>query len=196
MPIAYHVYSNLGNGGPVNFSSPLLTTTDLSCVTGPLGVSTNSTFVVRAFDVTTGLEEANTVATVRVSIGSDGVENTGLPNAPHALIFSAVMGGGCLVGWAYAPTSGQGIPTGFCVYLTQGSSIAYHNAAATIPYVAGQLGYSCLIPGPFQAATYHAAVRSFNSVGTEGNPVTQSLSTGGSSVPYVMEPVQSVVAGP
>jgi len=194
MTIAYHVYGNRGDGGPVDLSSPLLTTTDLSCVIGPLGLSTDNTFLVRAFDTVTGLEEANTMATVRVSIGSDGVENTGLPNAPQALTLSAITGGGCLVGWVYAPMFGKGLPAGFRVYLSTGSSIDYGTVTATIPYVAGQLGYSCLVPGPLEPATYQVSVRSFNTVGTEGNNVTQSVSIDGSTVAYVMDPVQTVVA--
>lgn len=186
MPISYHIYSNKEDGGPVDFSTPLATTSNLSCVVGPLGLSSDNTFLVRAFDVATGLEESNTIASVRVSIGPDGAENTGLPNAPHALNLTSMIGGGCLIGWAYAPASGHGIPNGFHVYLKAGPAIDYGSVAATIPYVSGRLGYSCSIPGPLPLGTYQAAVRSFNAVGIEGNTVTLADLIGRSTVPYDM----------
>lgn len=195
MQINYHIYSNHGNGGPVDLSTPLVTTAELSCVFGPLGVATDNTFLVRAFDTATGLEEANTAATVRVVIGPDGVEKSGLPNAPHAVCLSSITGGGGLIGWAYAPAKGWGIPDGFHVYLTPGMTLDQVVPAATIPYVPGRLGYSCVIPGPLPPTTYLAAVRSFNAVGTEGNTMAISAVIGRSTVPYVMDPVQSAVVG-
>ena len=190
----YHIYSNHGTGGPVDLSTPLVTTSDLSCVIGPLNSSTDSTFLVRAFAVDTGLEEANTVACVRVAIGVDGSETSGLPNSPHALFLSSVPGGGCLVGWAFAPAMGSGMPVGFHVYLSN-TAIDYGLPLATIPYVAGRLGYSCLIPGPLSPATYRASVRSYNGTGTEQNIAVQAGTIGRSLVPYIMDQAQTVVIG-
>src|SRR5205085_892840 len=58
MALVYRVYSNGGTGGPVDFTSPVATTGGLTSTVGPLAPSTDTTFVVRAFDPATGLEEA------------------------------------------------------------------------------------------------------------------------------------------
>ena len=191
MTIKYHIYSNHGTGGAVDLTAPLVTTTDLSCVIGPLNTSTDNTFLVRAFQTETGLEEANTVASVRASIGPDGLENSGLPNAPHALNLSSVPGGGCLISWAYAPALGQGLPEGFRIYLKVGV-VDYNVPTATEPYVSGQLGYSSLVPGPLSPATYSVAVRSFNSAGIEINTAVRTGNIGRSIVPYIMDQIQTV----
>jgi hypothetical protein len=129
MAIVYRIYSNNDTGGLVDFSAPLASTTGLTYTFSPLGASTDTTFVVRAFDPEADLEEANTEALVRVVIGPDGAEVGGRPNPPHALSLTPSFGGGCRVSWAYAPAEQCGIPAGFHVYLTPVDSV--HNSIPT-----------------------------------------------------------------
>lgn len=189
MTIAYKIYGNDGAGGPVNDTTPLSTTTELTYALGPVPPSSDNIFLVRAFDTTTGLEEANTEAVVRLVIGSDGRDLTLLPNPPHAISVSDARDGGCRISWAYSPDWSSGFPSGFNVYMSAGNTIEVTSVSASVPYVSGVVGYSCLLPGPLSQATYTVLVRSFNAVGTESN--TQSLTTtlGLSQIPYVMDAV-------
>src|SRR5882757_4436380 len=106
MTIIYRVYSNGGMSGPIDYLTPVATTGALTYVSGPMPVASDTTFVVRAFDTLTNLEEANTDVRVRIVIGADGQDISGLPRAPHALSISPAVGGGCRVSWAFAPASG------------------------------------------------------------------------------------------
>src|SRR4051794_27957993 len=111
MPISYRIYSNHGTGGPVDYSAPVATTTASTYSIGSLGVSTDNTFVVRAHDAGTGLEQAGSEAQARVVVGAAGADLSGLPNAPHSLGLSPDAGGGARVSWAYAPGDPWGTPT-------------------------------------------------------------------------------------
>src|SRR5262249_5934685 len=137
----------------------------LSFVAGPVGPGTDTTFVVRAFDTASGLEEANTRASVRVLTGPDGNDVGAPPNPPHALSVAAVSGGACRVSWAYAPSDVCGTPAGFHVYLTQGTPTGPPPPAATVAYAPGRVGYSVVLPGPYQPAVYTATVCGFNAAG-------------------------------
>ena len=191
MTITYRIYSNNGNGGPVDFSTPLATTTELTYTIGPLGVSTDSSFVVRAYDPASGFEEANTDAQVRVVLGADGTDLSQLPNPPHALVLSPAANGGCRVSWAYAPANWYGTPTAFSVFLTQGNAVDYSAPAASVAFSQGVIGYSCMLPGPFALSTYTVAVRSFNATGVETN--TEAItSVFGLPAPFAMDPVLAI----
>ncbi len=194
MTIAYRVYTNQGTGGPVDYSAPVASTGVPTYTAGPLGLSTDNTFVVRAYDPDTGLEQAGSEALVRVVIGADGSDLSGLPNAPHALVLSPAARGGAKVSWAYAPAEGWGAPTGFDVFLTQGPGppVYASSPAGTAPYTPGQVGYSCGLPGPYALSTYTAAVRSFNAAGIEGNTVTVTCPLG-LPAPFAMEAVQVTI---
>ena len=117
MTINYQIYSNGGSGGAVDYSTPVATTSALSAVLDRSSPSSDNTFVVRALDTTSGLEEANTTVSVRIVIGADGSDVTALPASPHAVALAAVGAGSCRVSWAYVPVAGYGTPTGFNVYL-------------------------------------------------------------------------------
>lgn len=195
MTTSYRIYSNHGTGGPVDFSSPVATTSDPAYDSGPLGVSTDTTFVVRAYDLGTGLEQAGSEARARVVVGPDGSDLSGLPNAPHALVLSPSQGGGGRVSWAYAPAEGFGPPTGFRVFLGPGPVVDYSSPAATVPYTRGRVGYSCVLPGPPTLTACTAAVRSCNAAGAEGNSntVTGVL---GLPAPFAMEAVRATIGPP
>jgi hypothetical protein len=189
MAIAYHVYSNHGTGGPVDDSSPIVTTTDLTCVVGPLAPSSDTTFLVRAYDTSTGLEEANTEASVRVVLGPDGTDRSGVPDPPHAVSLVPTAGGGCAVRWAYNPSLASRRATGFLVYVTQGGAVDYSTPAATVAFTPGRAGYSVALPGPYTPSQYTAAVRAFNDTGTETNALFVTAFLGTPAADFVMDPI-------
>ena len=133
MGISYNIYANDGLGGAVNYAAPLASTTSISFTTGSLPRSSDTTFAVRAMDTTTGLEEANTEARVRVVLDGNGLDISARPNAPRALMARASAGGGCLATWGYNPVGQAGAPTGFLVYLTPGATANYSTPATTVP---------------------------------------------------------------
>jgi hypothetical protein len=189
MAIAYRIYSNGGSGGPVDYSAPVASTAGLTYTTGQLGLSTDTTFVVRAYDTVAGLEEANTDACVRVVVSAQGVDASGLPNPPHALSLSPVPQGGCRLSWAYAPAAPAGVPTGFRVYLTRGNAVDFGSPVATASYTPGKVGYSVTLAGPLDVSIYTAAVSSVNATGEGGASGAVSCALGLPAVPFVMDPV-------
>jgi hypothetical protein len=189
MVTAYRIYGNDGLGGPVNDASPVAATTDLAIILGPLQPSTDTVYLVRAYDTTTGLEEANTEAMVRLLIGPNGLDHTGLPNPPHALAVSDAQGGGCRICWAYSPDWSSGLASGFNIYMSAGNVADTTSAVSVVPYLAGIVGYSCLLPGPFTRTIYTILVRSFNTLGTETNSRSLTATVGLSQAIYLMDPV-------
>jgi hypothetical protein len=189
MSIIYNIYSNRGKGGAVDYSALLASTPGLSFDPGPLTTPGDYTFAVRACDTTTGLEDANTDARVHVVLDADGNDVTGLPGPPHAVFPSAGPGGSCRVCWAYRPSSHYGIPDGFQVVVARDDGAANSTSTATVPYSQRRVGYSCVLPGPFEYATYAVTVQSFNTVGQETNPPSVTISLGQSEEPLQMDPV-------
>lgn len=187
----YNIYSNDGTGGPIDYNSPIGSTTNLSVAIGPLAAPSDNRFAVRTFDPSTGLQEANTAACVRILIDRDGTDITSRPNPPHALVVRPIAGGGCRVAWAYSPAGQGGAPVGFYVYLTPGNTASYTTSAATVAYLAGATGYSCDLSGLAAGSTYTIAVRSYNDTAIEDNTtVLAQVQTGAATA----NPVDSLTA--
>jgi hypothetical protein len=189
MNISYNIYSNSGSGGPVDYSSPIARTSSLSSEQGSLAAPGDYTFAVRACDVATGLEEANTDARVRIMIDATGRDVSGIPGAPHALALSPSAGDGCRICWAYWPSPDLGTPDDFLVFVTPAGSASSSTPAASVAYVPGQNGYSCDLPGPFPFGTYTASVRSCNASGLDLAAQTITGVIGQASQPLLMDPV-------
>lgn len=169
MGIAYHVYVNDGLGGLVNYGAPLATTISPGYVTGPLPMSSDTTFAVRAFDPATGLEEANTEARVRIILDGSGQDVSARPNPPTALMVRATALGSCLASWGYSPVGQAGAPTQFLVYLTQGSMASYVNPALIVPYSPNLNRFACTLTGLADGVVYTVAVRAAGPMTTDGN---------------------------
>jgi hypothetical protein len=189
MAIVYNIYANDGVGGPVNYTTPISTTTSLSYVTGMLPAGSDTTFAVRAKDTASNLEEANTDARVRVALDTNGNDIGGRPNPPHALVLSTAAGGGCLVSWAYFQGVGSATPVGFQVFLSEDPSALYRSTASTVPYVYGQVGYTCRLSGPYVLSTYSASVRAYNAAGSDGNAIVVGAVVGVPTSPVMMEAI-------
>src|SRR5689334_18682419 len=113
MNIVYRLYGNDGQGGPIDYSTPLAETAGLTFAAQPLALSSDNQFAVRAMDADTGCEEANTDARVRIIIDANGQDVSARPNAPHALFARPLVGGTCCLTWGYNSRGQAGIPAGF-----------------------------------------------------------------------------------
>lgn len=155
MAISYHIYANDGRGGEVAYDSPIATTTAPTYTVGPLVAPSDNSFAVRAFDATSGIEEANTDARVRVVIDASGNDVTSRPNAVNGLSARPTAGGTCRVAWGYDATGQGGPPSGFEVALTPSTA----SPAATVAYLPGVAGYGCTLSGLAGDTSYTIAVR-------------------------------------
>lgn len=189
MAIVYRIYSNGGTAGPVDYSTPIGTTGGLSFTIGPVGISTDTRYAVRAFDNVTGLEEANTDAVVRLVIGANGADLSARPNPPHAVTTSPAGGGSCRVRWAYAPAAPYGVPSGFHVSIQSSAAAGPPALAATVAYRGGVLGYSAVLPGPFGPANYTATVAAFNASGESLGVTETATLPGPPATAYDLGPV-------
>jgi hypothetical protein len=192
MAIVYRVYTNGRAGGPVDYSTPIASTSSLSYSAGPLSPSSDTTFAIRAFDTTTGIEESNSDAQVRLILDENGVDVSARPNPAHALSLSRASGGACRVSWAYAPND-QFTADAFNVYIANSASSVVSPPAATIPYVPGRIGYSCVLPGPYAYGNYTVTVHSVNSAGEDAGTVSIAGAAGISASTYSMEDIAIVL---
>lgn len=120
---------------------------------------------------------------MRLIVDPSGQDASARPNAPSALAARAVAAGGCLLSWSYRPAGQGGWPTVFNVFLTAGASANYAVVAATVPFVQGQLAYSCQLAGLMDGSTYTAAVRASNGTAAETNTSAVASVTGDSTPP-------------
>jgi hypothetical protein len=156
MAISYHIYANDGQGGEVDYATPIATTTAFTFTVGPLVAPSDNTFAVRAFDTTSGIEEANTDARVRVVIDPVGNDVSARPNPVNGLSARRTAGGTCWVSWGYDATGQGGPPTRFDVTRTTGPS----SPVASVAYLPGVAGYGCSLSGLVPTNAYAIAVQS------------------------------------
>ena len=170
MATQYKVYKNDGSGGPVDYSTPIATTSSLSYVGSALALSSDTTFAVRTYDTVSGLEDANTDCRVRIVVDGSGNDVTNRPNAPIGVTVRLLAAGAIRVEWAYGAAGQAGAPTQFKVWATLGGSVNYAAAPnATVAYQAGRLQYSATVPGLTGGSLYSIGVRSSNASGDETN---------------------------
>jgi len=202
--LGYNIYSN-GGFGPINYSTPIATTTRLTWTSGPLLYPADWKFGVRAFD---GYgEEQNLDCAVEIILDSGGNDITQRPAAPVGLRAFALAGGAIRAEWSYPFSTALALPTAFHVYLTPdtagvlapvtpvrssrhgkrpaggqvwrgsiGTSLGYQQPAATVLY--GSMianTFVCNIPGLMNGVTYLVGVRAFNAVAEEPNTVAVSV---------------------
>lgn len=171
MAISYNIYANDGNGGEVDYLTPIATTSNLSYTVGPLALPSDNTFAVRAFDTVSGIEEANTDARVRIIIDADGNDVTARPNAVVGLSTVATSGQTCWVSWGYDSTGQGGAPTLFKVTLTAGTTPSLANPVASVAYLPGISGYGCSLTGLAGNTPYTIAVQAVGASSVLLSPV-------------------------
>jgi hypothetical protein len=165
--VEYHVYSNDHAGGPVNYQTPIATVATTSFVTPPLAAVSDTTFAVRAFDPSSGLEEANVDARVRILLDSQANDITGRPAQVLGLSARPRGGGAIVVRWLPNPSVGAGKPAGYHVYF--GTPIPAYAAPAATVADTGRRDYSATIPGLADGSCYQFVVRAYNAFGEEQN---------------------------
>lgn len=185
--LVYRVYSNGGGGGPVDYSSPIATTSDVTLQLGPLVASGRYAFGVRAFDPSTNIEESNTDVVTRVWLDETGADATDRPEVPRGVGLSAVAGGGYRVSWAYPPTGLPGRPQSFRIDLGTGQGVG--SAVATVPWEVGRVGYAVTVAGPLARGVYWVEVRGVNARGIGPPSERVSAALGLATEPLAMDTV-------
>ena len=190
----YHIYANNGAGGPLNLTTPVATVAGTTWTT-TVAKPSDTTWLVRTFDLATGLEDQNADARVTVVIGSTGTDLTALPNAPSGLTVVPTAGGGALATWVYSPGGQGGAPQGFHVY-TGTPAVSYATPVTTVAYGGPYTGagiayhYQARFTGLTDGTIYQVGVRTYNATGEESNTITAAV-TGAASGP---QPIPSLTA--
>lgn len=169
MSLVYRIYANDLLGGPVDLATPYATTSGLSWDSPPLEPGADATFLVRVYDSSSGLEERNPDARVRIRIALDGSDASLLPNAPFGLTARPRSGSTARVAWGYSPAGQGSPPTVFRVYV--GSAAPdYSRPAATVAYSPNSPGraYEATLTG-LSPGSYVVAVRAAGARGEEQN---------------------------
>ena len=174
--VAYHVYANTGAGDPINYGSPIETTSELAYTVSPLSYPGSWEFGVRAFYVISGLEEKNVDCAVSIVLNAVGQDVTNTPTPPFGLRAVPLAAGAVRVEWSYVRATGPSAPQGFHVYLGSGAAPSYATPAATINYNTGSFGqFVANLSGLTGAITYTVGVRAFNATAEEANTNTVTV---------------------
>ena len=176
MTLEYHVYVNDAAGGPVNLTAPVATVSALTWSSAAITPPADLTYLVRAYDTASGLEDPNGDARVRVVLDAAGDNITGLPNPPAGLSAVPRAGGTARVCWRYNPGGQGGPPSDFHVYMGAGS-VSYSSPVATVPYDPNSPGraYSALVSGLSDGVLYAVGVRAYNATGEESNTLAAAV---------------------
>jgi hypothetical protein len=170
--LVYHVYSNNGAGGPIDWTTVIATVSTLTWTASALADSSDTTFAVRAYNASLSLEEKGVTTTVRLRIDASGNDLSAVPAAPAELGVRQ-SAAGLLVSWAYvAPPATALRPTGFHVYRTTGSTVNFASTpVATIAYsyTSPSQSFHTTLTGLVNGTTYAIGVRSYNGSGTDQN---------------------------
>ncbi len=184
MAIEYRIYGSETAGGPVDFTAPIATSTTTSASIDPRGPGIWS-FVVRAFDPTTGLEDSG-VTPARIEIAADGSDVTGRPSSPVGFVAKATSASSAVLRWASADDY-PGAPTSFRIWVAAGPIDFSTPPTAIVQARPGRLQYSLKVTAPGSSLWYFA-IRGKNARG-ESDPGTALVAT-----PTVPLPVDSLTA--
>jgi hypothetical protein len=176
MTIEYHVYGNSGAGDPIDYSSPLATTSGLSWTSGSLTFPGTWSFSIRAYDTVSGLEEQSLDCAISLILDSSGNDITNRPLPPTAVRAFALAAGSIRVEWYYPPSAGLKTPTGFNVYTGTGDSPSYVSPAATVAFSTGIANtFVSNLAGFVDGTAYTIGVRAFNATAEESNTNTVNV---------------------
>ena len=183
--VGYRIYANTGAGDPINYATPIATTTGLTWTSGTLSYPSQWSWGVRAFFEDSGLEEMNVDVVVTLVLSSSGQDITNTPPAPIGLRAFPVASGGIKVEFTEPPCSTAQTPTGFHCYAGTGTP-NYGTVAATILYSSGLAGsFAATLTGFSNGQVVAIGVRAYNATGEEQNVnfvTATALSVGPSAV--------------
>jgi hypothetical protein len=188
----YHIYVNDGQGGPIDYATPVATVFGLGWTSPALDAPGSYKFGVRAFD-SSGLEEQNLDASARLDLDDSGADVTRVPLAPLGLRALALEGGRVRVEWTSPTAERRRRPAGFRVYAQAGALTDYTTPAAVAPGTADLSGVHAVEIGPLvDGVEYAIGVRAYNASGEEKNG--HFVRVGADAVPP--SPVDSLRATP
>ena len=176
-PTQYHVYANAGDGGPIDYSTPVAAVDGLDWTTPPLAFPGSHRFGVRAFGSISGLEEENVDAEVLIVLDDAGRDVTNRPAPPFGLRLHAETGGRIVAEWGHPGGTRENAPTGFRVYV--GSPAPdYDEPALTVSAKALHGAFSATLDG-LDDGEWAVAVRAFNATAEEDNDVFLTIAVDG-----------------
>jgi len=169
-PILYRVYANDGQGGPIDYSSPVAEVSEPAWTSAPLAAPGSYRFGVRARDARSGLEESNIDAAAPLVLDAEARDATRTPPAPIGLRAVPLAGGRARLEWASAAAPAARGALRFNVYVNPGAIASYATPTATTPASASRDGaYSVELDGLPGGVALAAVVRSANLAGEEPN---------------------------
>ncbi len=183
--IVYQIYANTGIGDPINYATPIATTTTTTYTTTALNPGGTYRFAVRALDSSTGLVDQNIDSAVEIVLSAQGADVTARPAPPIGLRALPVAGGGIRVEWSYLSLDRATLPLGFNVYVSTSGQLSYGTPQQTVVYVKGRSAYGVTLTGYSGGAACTLGVRAVNAVGEEPNTTTitvVALATGPTAV--------------
>jgi hypothetical protein len=165
--LIYRVYQNDGEGGPVDYSAPIIETPYLWCNVPAIPYPGDYTWHVRVYDASSGLEERNIDGRVRLVLDASGVDITSLPASPSTVSCQTLSAGRIRVSWAYRTPSGRTQPSEFRVY--GGTPVVSYAAPVAVVRYAGDRSYWADIPSLTHGRPYQFVVRAANAAAEEAN---------------------------
>lgn len=164
----YNIYSNTGIDDPINYATPIATTSLTTWTSGTLAVPGTWMFAVRAFNQYG--EEKNLDCEVTFTISAAGIDITNVPPAPNGLRGFAAANSSVTLVWTIGPYTTANAPVGFhCYYGTSGAP-NYGTVRATVLATSAKANsFTTTIKGLASGTNYWFGVRSYNATGEEQN---------------------------
>jgi hypothetical protein len=187
--ITYNIYRNDGSGGPIDYSTPIASTTATSWTsTGAPGLASPGAwkFGVRAFRAEDALEEKNLDAAVALILDASALDVSRRPVAPSGLRAIPRAAGAIRVEWGCQLRDRARAPIGFRIYAGDGARPDYTTPRASVAYALGRTSYFADLTGLASGTTYSLGVRAFNDAGEETNE-TAVLTTADAAGPAAVD---------
>ena len=184
--LEYHIYSNTGIRGRIDYSSAIATTGLLTWTSGPLTYPGTWRFGVRAFN---GFgEEENLDCAITLILDAAGNDISLRPAPPIGLRAFATAGGSIRVEWAYNTIKPSVVPIGFHVYIGTGGMPSYGSPAATVSFATAIAGtFVANLTSLTSGTTYTIGCRAYNAVTEEPNTSTVNCTADSSGPSAVVD---------
>ncbi len=176
--LVYDLFVGDDLGGPIDYTTPVVTTTSLAADLPPLSLGARKRIGVRARNLLIGWDDGNTDAWVEIVLDAAGNDVTARPFPPGHLSAAAVAGGSVVLYWSYPWLDATVLATGFHVYQGTSGIVSYASPVATIlngpPVVPGNLWFKATVSGLVDGTIYVFSVRAYNAVAEEDNTIAVS----------------------
>ncbi len=168
--VGYHIYTNNGDGGPIDYSSPISSVYGTRWTSSDLASGSTHRFGVRAFYSRTNLQERNLDAAACLILDAAAEDVSRTPPPPFGLRAIPLANGRVRIEWTFPGADGDRRPDQFYVYMQKNALTDYTSPAAVLPVSAGFAEcYSVELEGLTDSARYVVGVRSANASGFDSN---------------------------